>query len=206
MANVKAPLMSLDASGQLAKTLIYSRNKGRHTVKTFAAPDQPNTEQQIATRLSMANANKLWPFLTDQQKENWKPHDENNVGPQPTYLSDAITRIFKNEPAITIPTGTPPTPLPIWDYIEYYQVGNTLHIEGQSTGDPFNLYHYIWWSLAPGVPLAPNSLILAQLVSQGQEDQGLELDLQSPIGHVENMKALITDAWGNQGTWEEVDT
>lgn len=50
MAKVKGPLMSMRASGQLGKTLVFSRWKGEPTVRQHVVPANPNTGGQQAVR------------------------------------------------------------------------------------------------------------------------------------------------------------
>lgn len=55
MAIVKAPLMSLGATGQLGKTLVMSTWKGVKTAREYVVPANPNTVAQAAQRAKMAN-------------------------------------------------------------------------------------------------------------------------------------------------------
>lgn len=55
MAIVKAPLMSLGATGQLGKTLVMSSWKGVKTAREYVVPANPNTVAQAAQRAKMAN-------------------------------------------------------------------------------------------------------------------------------------------------------
>ncbi len=50
MAKLKAPLLSLGASGQLAKTLVYFNWKGLNVVRGYAVPSNPKTALQITQR------------------------------------------------------------------------------------------------------------------------------------------------------------
>lgn len=68
MAKTTNPIHSLDASGSLQDLLTFSSSKGRTYVKKWAAPKNPNTNDQIRTRVAMAFGSKLakdWPDLID---------------------------------------------------------------------------------------------------------------------------------------------
>lgn len=50
MAKVTGPLLSLGASGQIAKTLVYMRWKGIDDVRQYVIPTNPQTAPQITQR------------------------------------------------------------------------------------------------------------------------------------------------------------
>lgn len=50
MARVKGPLFSIDASGSLAKTVTYSKWKGRNYVRQHVIPQNPNSATQVNVR------------------------------------------------------------------------------------------------------------------------------------------------------------
>ncbi len=50
MAKVTGPLMSLDASGTVAKTTTFSKWKGRNYVRLRVTPANPQSTDQVATR------------------------------------------------------------------------------------------------------------------------------------------------------------
>lgn len=50
MAKLKAPLLSLGASGKLAKTLVYFGWKGLNVVREYVVPSNPKTAAQLAQR------------------------------------------------------------------------------------------------------------------------------------------------------------
>lgn len=64
MARTVAPLLSFDAGGQIAKTQVYSRWKGRPYVRRYVVPANPNSAEQQKTRNSfkwLMDAWKYWP-------------------------------------------------------------------------------------------------------------------------------------------------
>lgn len=71
MAKVTAPLMSLDARGQFAKTMVFIGWKGIRTVRQFVIPANPNTAAQQAQRTLMAAAVATWKILGAVAKDAW---------------------------------------------------------------------------------------------------------------------------------------
>ncbi|MBA7521987.1 hypothetical protein ES705_14099 [subsurface metagenome] len=56
MAKLKGPLMSLGASGQLAKTLVYFPWKGLAVVREYVIPSNPKTALQLSQRGHLTNS------------------------------------------------------------------------------------------------------------------------------------------------------
>ncbi|MBA7530550.1 hypothetical protein ES705_22758 [subsurface metagenome] len=56
MAKLKAPLLSLGASGQLAKTLVFFGWKGLNVAREYVVPANPKTALQIAQRAHVTEA------------------------------------------------------------------------------------------------------------------------------------------------------
>jgi hypothetical protein len=59
-AKVVAPLMSMDASGTIGKTLVFAKNKGTNYVRQFVIPSNPRTAAQTGVRSSFAGLVALW--------------------------------------------------------------------------------------------------------------------------------------------------
>lgn len=60
MAKVKGPLFSLDARGQIAKSLVYLGWKGLKTVRQYVIPANPQTEDQQEQRGYFKAAVEEW--------------------------------------------------------------------------------------------------------------------------------------------------
>lgn len=60
MAKVKGPLFSLDARGQIAKSLVYMGWKGLKTVRQYVIPSNPNTAGQQTQRAIFKAAVEDW--------------------------------------------------------------------------------------------------------------------------------------------------
>lgn len=68
MAKVKSPLLSLDASGKIADSLVFMKWKGINDVRQYVIPSNPRTADQQAQRGRLASAVALWhsiPFSDD---------------------------------------------------------------------------------------------------------------------------------------------
>jgi len=60
MAKLKAPLMSLGASGKLAGTLVFSTWKGLKTAREYVTPSNPQTAAQTTQRGLFTDAVSAW--------------------------------------------------------------------------------------------------------------------------------------------------
>ena len=60
MARVKGPLFSLDASGSLAKTVTYSKWKGRNYTRQHVIPQNPQSTNQVNVRVAWDLIVKYW--------------------------------------------------------------------------------------------------------------------------------------------------
>lgn len=56
MAKVNGPLMSMDATGSFAGTLVFQHWKGRNTVRQLVKPSNPKTSGQLVARNAMIAA------------------------------------------------------------------------------------------------------------------------------------------------------
>jgi hypothetical protein len=64
MAKVTGPLLSLDASGTIASTMVFSRWKGINYVRQRVIPTYSNTFKQAAIRLLVKDATQAWAGLS----------------------------------------------------------------------------------------------------------------------------------------------
>lgn len=60
MAKVTGPLLSLDASGTVASTMVFSRWKGINYVRQRVIPTYSNTTKQAAIRKLIKDASQAW--------------------------------------------------------------------------------------------------------------------------------------------------
>lgn len=62
MSRTIAPLLSFGASGQIAKTQVYSTWKGIPYVRRYAIPSNPKTADQTEVRSVFSYLNNVWKF------------------------------------------------------------------------------------------------------------------------------------------------
>jgi hypothetical protein len=78
MAKTTAPLLSFDAGGQIAKTQVYSRWKGRSYVRRYTVPANPDTAGQKLTRNTFAWLNQVWKYFPGSAVAAWQLYADNN--------------------------------------------------------------------------------------------------------------------------------
>lgn len=71
MARTVAPLLSFDAGGQIAKTQVYSKWKGRPYVRRYVVPANPNTLAQQSTRNAFKWLMEAWKFMPAIAAQAW---------------------------------------------------------------------------------------------------------------------------------------
>jgi hypothetical protein len=74
MAKIKMPLMGMEASGQLGKTLVYFNWKGLNCARMHVTPSNPNTASQQARRTLLSDAVDDFhdTALTDTDIDGWR--------------------------------------------------------------------------------------------------------------------------------------
>lgn len=71
MVKLKGPLLSIDATGTVGKTMTVSSWKGRPYAKQFKVPTDPQTPGQIGIRQAMAFLSTQWSQLTEAERQTW---------------------------------------------------------------------------------------------------------------------------------------
>jgi hypothetical protein len=71
MARVVGPLMSIDASGSIAHTMVFSKWKGRNYVRERIIPFNPKKEKQVNVRTALTLLVNYWKTQTAPQKLAW---------------------------------------------------------------------------------------------------------------------------------------
>lgn len=72
MVKVAAPCLSLDASGSLAGSMVFSKWKGRPYVRALVKPANPKTGGQVGVRAMFKFLSQIWNGLTDGNKATWE--------------------------------------------------------------------------------------------------------------------------------------
>lgn len=71
MARVTGPLMSFDASGTLAKSMVFAKWRGRNYVRRHAIPANPRSINQIGIRSMFAWLAQEWKLLASGDHTAW---------------------------------------------------------------------------------------------------------------------------------------
>ena len=71
MARVTGPLMSVDASGQFGKSLVFAKWKGRNYVRKLVIPANPDSAAQKGVRAMMSFLAAGWKSLGAPAKASW---------------------------------------------------------------------------------------------------------------------------------------
>jgi len=73
MVKVVGPLMSMDASGSLAKSMVFSKWKGRNYVRQLVTPSNPKTGGQVGVRAMFKFLAQNWTASVDAAyKATWE--------------------------------------------------------------------------------------------------------------------------------------
>jgi len=79
MVKVSGPMMSLDASGKLAGTLVFAKWKGRNYVRSLVKPANPKSGGQVGVRAMFKFLAQIWNGLTAGNKATWQDRAEDLV-------------------------------------------------------------------------------------------------------------------------------
>jgi len=71
MAKITGPLMSLDASGSVAGTIVFSKWKGRNYVRQLVVPANPKSVKQTSVRAMMKFLSQQWASLAATPQGTW---------------------------------------------------------------------------------------------------------------------------------------
>ncbi|NWF92476.1 MAG: hypothetical protein HXY46_06135 [Syntrophaceae bacterium] len=71
MAKVTGPLMSIDASGAFADTMVYAKWKGINYSRQYAIPGNPRTANQLQIRDYFTTAVAAWQAEDQTTKDAW---------------------------------------------------------------------------------------------------------------------------------------
>lgn len=79
MTKVTGPAMSLDASGSLASTIVFSKWKGRNYVRQHVIPANPKSGGQVGVRSMFKYLAQIWDGLSDANKATWEDRADDLV-------------------------------------------------------------------------------------------------------------------------------
>lgn len=97
MATTQAPLMSMDASGTIGKSLVYSHWRGRKYVRQWVMPSNPKSPLQTGMRAAMSFLTTYWAALSSPLKAAWTALGTgDNITGLNAYVRDGQTRTRQN--------------------------------------------------------------------------------------------------------------
>lgn len=114
MVKLTGPAMSLDASGSLGGSLVFSKWKGRNYARTLVKPSNPKSGGQVGVRSMFKFLAQEWASIAAGDQATWEDYaDQLVVSPFNAYMSRNQFR-FRNflAPSADDPateTGTAPT-------------------------------------------------------------------------------------------------
>lgn len=120
MARTKGPLFSLNASGSLAKTLVYSEWKNRSYVREHVIPANPSSTTQVNVRTAWDMLVADWQAEAGAQQDKWteyaKQFDMSGFNKFMGKGMDAyMTQLGSSStPATVSVTGDPPADVWTW--------------------------------------------------------------------------------------------
>ena len=89
MAGVKGPLMSFDASGKLADSIVFSKWKGRNYVRQLVTPHNPKSVAQVGMRAMFAFCAQEWTGIGDANQATWEDlADVGNYSPFNAFMKE----------------------------------------------------------------------------------------------------------------------
>lgn len=120
MAKVKGPLFSLEASGSVAKTIVYSRWKGRQYTRQHTIPLNPQSAKQVNVRTAMTLLVAYWQTLAQAVKDLYDAEGQKvqysgfnyfikkGMNEYVIQITTAVTPV-----SVTV-SGNPPTEVWVW--------------------------------------------------------------------------------------------
>ncbi len=94
MARVNGPLFSLDASGSLAGTVVFSKWKGRPYVRQLVRPSNPKSGGQVSMRATLKFLAQNWAALTLTKRNSW--NDLADAGTFSTFNAYTKVNLTRN--------------------------------------------------------------------------------------------------------------
>ncbi len=108
MSKTTAPLLSFSASGQIAKTQVYSSWKGRPYVRRYTVPANPQSARQTDTRSVFSFLNNVWKYAPALMSDAYKAYASGQV------MTDRNGFIKQNLKALNGDyAGSPPVFVPV---------------------------------------------------------------------------------------------
>lgn len=99
MVKLAGPAMSLDASGSLGNTLVFSKWKGRNYARSKVTPANPKSAGQVGVRSMFRWLSQIWASLTTANKATWDDRAATTtISPFNAFMALNQTRIRNFKP------------------------------------------------------------------------------------------------------------
>lgn len=118
MSKARGPLLSVDATGKIGKSLIFFNWKGIHRVKQYKKPVQPDTQSQLDKRDIMKKGVQRWQWLLQLIKSFWNDAVKNIQKVMSGYnyfLSEYLNSMLVGETPSDYPPEKYYTNIPVLD-------------------------------------------------------------------------------------------
>lgn len=87
MVKVRAPMLSMEASGSIGGALVFSSWKGTAYVRSLVKPVNPKSAAQLGVRAMMKFLAQQWATIAAQDQATWDTTAENaNISPFNAYV------------------------------------------------------------------------------------------------------------------------
>ena len=115
MALVSGPMMSVDASGKFAKSMVFSKWKGRNYVRQLVTPLNPRSAKQTGVRTMLGFLASMWKAKALPKWTGWTTAAEaRSISEFDAYMSENLARWQMNDtPTEVYPATEAATPLEI---------------------------------------------------------------------------------------------
>lgn len=128
MPKVKHPLLSLEATGNLGRDLVYTGKSKASRVRRAAVPVDRKTASQDSQRAAFRDCITLWHALSTAEQRSWQSNASRHHLTGYQYFMEACLLV-------------PPVPPPVEERFEWYDAGVSLA--------------FIWWILWQAQSFAP---------------------------------------------------
>lgn len=93
MVKVRAPMLSMEASGSIGGALVFSSWKGTAYVRSLVKPVNPKSAAQLGVRAMLKFLAQIWATVTAPDKATWDTAAENaNISPFNAFVRDGMQR------------------------------------------------------------------------------------------------------------------
>jgi hypothetical protein len=160
MVKLKGPILSLEASGSLAKTVIVQQNKGRTYMRKLSSPSQPLAAGQVGNRTMFRHLTSHWSDLSAADQATWNPPAEDqNITAFDAYLRENLQRWgIGKDPGNAYPVAEDDS-AGVANLIVLLPQGRGVQVAFQLSTIDQNQGFRIHRNIAPGIPASNDNLV-----------------------------------------------